>query len=70
VTLTVTHITPLISLIAGILILIVPRLLNFIAALHFRSIQMVTTSRRSSAATETIGPEPAGFGFARSRTCG
>jgi hypothetical protein len=66
VTLTVTHITPLISLIAGI----VSRLLNFIVARHLRSIQMVTTSRRSSAATETIGPEPAGFEFARSRTCG
>jgi hypothetical protein len=34
VTLTVAHITPLISLIAGILILIVPRLLNFIVALY------------------------------------
>ena len=33
-TLTVAHITPLISLIAGILILIVPRLLNFIVALY------------------------------------
>jgi Protein of unknown function (DUF3096) len=34
VTLTLAHITPIISLIAGILILIVPRLLNFIVALY------------------------------------
>jgi hypothetical protein len=34
VTLTVAHITPLISLIAGILILIVPRLLNFVVAAY------------------------------------
>ena len=33
-TLTVAHITPLVSLIAGILILIVPRLLNIIVALY------------------------------------
>jgi hypothetical protein len=32
--LTVAHITPLVALIAGILILIVPRLLNFIVALY------------------------------------
>jgi Protein of unknown function (DUF3096) len=34
VTLTLAHIIPLISLIAGILILIVPRLLNLIVALY------------------------------------
>jgi hypothetical protein len=34
VTLTLAHITPLVSLLAGILILIVPRLLNFIVALY------------------------------------
>ena len=33
-TLTLAHITPLVSLLAGILILIVPRLLNFIVALY------------------------------------
>jgi Protein of unknown function (DUF3096) len=33
-TLTVAHITPLVSLIAGILILIMPRLLNFIVAIY------------------------------------
>ncbi len=32
-TLTVAHISPLISIIAGVLILIVPRLLNLIVAL-------------------------------------
>jgi hypothetical protein len=32
--LTVAHITPLVALIAGILILLVPRLLNFIVALY------------------------------------
>jgi hypothetical protein len=32
-TLTVAHITPIISLVAGLLILIMPRLLNFIVAL-------------------------------------
>lgn len=31
---TVAHITPLVALIAGILILIVPRLLNLIVALY------------------------------------
>ena len=33
-TLTVAHMTPLVALIAGILILIVPRLLNFIVAAY------------------------------------
>jgi Protein of unknown function (DUF3096) len=32
-TLTVAHITPIMSLVAGLLILIMPRLLNFIVAL-------------------------------------
>ena len=32
-TLTVAHITPIISLVAGVLILIMPRLLNYIIAL-------------------------------------
>ena len=32
--LTVAHITPLVALIAGILILIMPRLLNFIVAIY------------------------------------
>jgi hypothetical protein len=32
-TLTVAHITPIMSLIAGLLILIMPRLLNFIIAI-------------------------------------
>ena len=32
-TLTVAHISPIISVIAGLLILILPRLLNFIVAL-------------------------------------
>jgi hypothetical protein len=33
-TLTVAHLTPLVALIAGILILIIPRLLNFIVAIY------------------------------------
>jgi hypothetical protein len=33
-TLTVAHITPLVALIAGILILLMPRLLNFIVAIY------------------------------------
>jgi hypothetical protein len=33
-TLTVGHITPLAALIAGVLILIMPRLLNFIVAIY------------------------------------
>ena len=33
-TLTVAHLSPLIALIAGILILIMPRLLNYIVALY------------------------------------
>ena len=33
-TLTVAHLSPLISLIAGILILIMPRLLNYIVAFY------------------------------------
>jgi hypothetical protein len=33
-TLTAAHITPLVALIAGILILIIPRLLNYIVALY------------------------------------
>ena len=33
-TLTVAHITPLVALIAGILILIMPRLLNLIVAIY------------------------------------
>jgi Protein of unknown function (DUF3096) len=33
-TLTVAHITPLVSLLAGLLILIVPSLLNYVVALY------------------------------------
>jgi hypothetical protein len=33
-TLTVAHVTPLVALVAGILILIVPRLLNYIVAIY------------------------------------
>jgi hypothetical protein len=33
-TLTVAHVTPLVALIAGILILIIPRLLNYIVAIY------------------------------------
>jgi hypothetical protein len=33
-TLTFAHITPLVALIAGILILIIPRLLNYVVAIY------------------------------------
>jgi hypothetical protein len=33
-TLTVAHVTPLVALIAGILTLIIPRLLNYIVAIY------------------------------------
>jgi hypothetical protein len=33
-TITLAHITPLVALIAGILILLVPRLLNYIVAIY------------------------------------
>ena len=33
-TITVAHITPLVDLIAGILILLVPRLLNYVVAIY------------------------------------
>ena len=33
-TITVAHVTPLVALIAGILILIVPRLLNYVVAIY------------------------------------
>ena len=33
-TITVAHVTPLVALIAGILILLVPRLLNYIVAVY------------------------------------
>lgn len=39
--LSVAHITPLIALIAGILILIIPRLLNFIVAIYLIVVGLV-----------------------------
>ena len=33
-TITVAHVTPLVALIAGILILLVPRLLNYVVAIY------------------------------------
>ena len=41
VTLTIAHFTPLVSLIAGILILIMPRLLNFIVAIYLIVVGLV-----------------------------
>jgi len=38
---TVAHITPLVALIAGILILIVPRLLNYIVAIYLILVGMI-----------------------------
>ena len=40
-TLTVAHITPIVALIAGILILIMPRLLNFIVAIYLIMVGLV-----------------------------
>jgi Protein of unknown function (DUF3096) len=40
-TITVANITPLVALIAGILILIMPRLLNFIVAIYLIFIGLV-----------------------------
>ena len=39
--LTVAHVTPLVALIAGILILIMPRLLNYIVAIYLILIGIV-----------------------------
>jgi hypothetical protein len=40
-TITMAHLTPLVALIAGILILIMPRLLNFIVAIYLIFIGVV-----------------------------
>ena len=40
-TITVAHITPIVAIIAGILILIMPRLLNFIVAIYLIFIGLV-----------------------------
>jgi hypothetical protein len=40
-TLTIAHITPIVALIAGILILLVPRLLNFIVAIYLIVVGLV-----------------------------
>jgi len=43
-TITVAHITPLVALIAGILILIVPRLLNYVVAIYLIIVGLVGLS--------------------------
>jgi hypothetical protein len=40
-TLTIAHITPLVALLAGILILIVPRLLSFIVAIYLIIVELI-----------------------------
>ena len=40
-TLTIAHITPIVALIAGILILLMPRLLNFIVAIYLIVVDLV-----------------------------
>ena len=40
-TITIAHITPIVALIAGILILLMPRLLNFIVAIYLIFIGLV-----------------------------
>jgi hypothetical protein len=40
-TLTIAHITPIVALIAGILILLMPRLLNFIVAIYLIVVGLV-----------------------------
>ncbi len=40
-TITVAHLTPLVALIAGILILLVPRLLNYVVAIYLIIVGLV-----------------------------
>ena len=40
-TLTIAHITPIVALIAGVLILLMPRLLNFIVAIYLIVVGLV-----------------------------
>jgi Protein of unknown function (DUF3096) len=40
-TITVAHITPLVALVAGVLILIFPRLLNFVVAIYLIIIGLI-----------------------------
>jgi hypothetical protein len=40
-TITVAHITPVVALIAGILILLVPRLLNYVVAIYLIIVGLV-----------------------------
>ncbi len=40
-TITVAHVTPLVALIAGILILIVPRLLNYVISIYLIIVGLV-----------------------------
>ena len=40
-TITVAHVTPLVALIAGVLILIVPRLLNYVVAVYLIIVGLV-----------------------------
>ena len=40
-TITVAHVTPLVALIAGIVILIVPRLLNYVVAVYLIIVGLV-----------------------------
>ena len=40
-TLTIAHITPIVALIAGILILLMPRLLNYIVAIYLIVVGLV-----------------------------
>ena len=40
-TITIAHVTPLVALIAGILILIFPRLLNYVVALYLIIIGLI-----------------------------
>jgi hypothetical protein len=40
-TITVAHVTPLVALIAGILILLVPRLLNYVVAIYLLIVGLV-----------------------------
>ena len=40
-TLTIAHITPLVALLAGILILIFPRILNFVVAIYLIIIGLI-----------------------------
>src|SRR5262245_39086415 len=53
-TITVAHITPLVALLAGILILIMPRLLNFIVAIYLIIVGLVGSTASTTLSADGI----------------